>query len=185
MFSFDRVSQGFRKERVTISRYIVGVIGGGEDVLPENYELAGRLGGLIAKEGWVLLNGGRPAGIMEASARGAKESGGLTIGVLPGGSSREASAYIDIAIVTGMGSGRNNINVLTSDVIIALPGKAGTISEIALSLKNGKKVILLNFDTGQIFNEYTDKGYLKSAGSPEEAIRIIKAGLLSNKMQQP
>ena len=87
----------------------------------------------------MLLNGGRPAGIMEASARGAKESGGLTVGVLPGGSSSEASAYIDIPIVTGMGSARNNINVLSSDVIIALPGKAGTISEIALAMRNGKK----------------------------------------------
>ncbi|MDD2553368.1 MAG: hypothetical protein PHP51_02190 [Desulfotomaculaceae bacterium] len=48
-----------RKEQVKISRYIVGVIGGGEDVLPENYDLAYSLGGLIAKEGWVLLNGGK------------------------------------------------------------------------------------------------------------------------------
>ncbi|MFX4262911.1 TIGR00725 family protein [Pelotomaculum propionicicum] len=160
-----------------MSSYIVGVIGGGEDVLQENYELAYRLGGLIAKEGWVLLNGGRPAGIMESSARGAKESGGLTVGVLPGRSSSEASAYIDIAIITGMGSARNNINVLSSDVIIALPGKAGTISEIALALKNGKKVLLLNFDPGSIFAEYRDTGLLQSAGSPEEAISIIKAGM--------
>ncbi len=128
----------------------------------------------------MLLNGGRPAGIMEASARGAKESGGLTVGVLPGCSSSEASAYIDIPIVTGMGSARNNINVLSSDVIIALPGKAGTISEIALALKNGKKVLLLNFDPGIVFAEYRDTGLLQSAGSPEEVISIIKAGMGSN-----
>lgn len=154
-------------------------MGGGDDVLPENYEQAYRLGGLIAKEGWVLLNGGRPAGIMEASAKGAKESGGLTVGVLPGSNS-EASPYIDIPIVTGMGNARNNINVLSSDVVIALPGKAGTISEIALALKNGKKVLLLNFDPGSIFAEYRDTGLLQSAGSPEEAISIIKAGMGSN-----
>jgi uncharacterized protein (TIGR00725 family) len=174
--------QTFKKELLTISRYIVGVIGGGDKVLPENYDLAYRLGGLIAKEGWVLLNGGRPAGIMEASAKGARNSGGLTVGVLPGGSSSEASGCIDIAIVTGMGSGRNNINVLSSDVIIALPGKAGTISEIALALKNGKKVILINFDTGKIFDDYRDKGILKTADRPEEAIKIIKAGLRLNDM---
>lgn len=153
------------------------MIGGGDYVLPENYELAYRLGGLIAKEGWVLLNGGRPAGIMEASAKGAKESGGLTVGVLPGSGRGGASVYIDIPIVTGMGSGRNNINVLSSDVVISLPGKAGTISEIALALKNGKKVILLNFDTGKLFDDYKDEGLLKSAVCPEEAIRIIKDGL--------
>jgi hypothetical protein len=154
--------------------YIVGVVGGGDDVLRENYELAYRLGGLIAKEGWVLLNGGRPVGIMEASARGAKENNGLTVGILPGGSASDASCYIDIPIVTGMGSGRNNINVLSSDVIIALAGKAGTISEIALALKNGKQVILLNFDTGKIFDDYLVKGTLKAAAGPEEAVEIIK-----------
>lgn len=148
--------------------------------MQENYELAYRIGGLIAKEGWVLLNGGRPAGIMEASAKGAKESGGLTVGVLPGCSSSEASAYIDIPIVTGMGGARNNINVLSSDVIIALPGKAGTISEIALAMRNGKKVILLNFDPGSIFNDYRDTGLLQSAGSPEEAIAVIKSKMGSN-----
>ncbi|GAH64843.1 unnamed protein product, partial [marine sediment metagenome] len=59
-------------------------MGGGEIVNTGDYEDARCLGGLIAKEGWILLNGGRASGIMEASARGAKENSGLTVGILPG-----------------------------------------------------------------------------------------------------
>jgi len=149
-------------------------MGGGETASPEDCETARRLGGLIAREGWVLLNGGRPAGIMEASARGAKENGGLTVGVLPDSSSRFACRFIDIPIVTGMGNARNHINVLSSDVVVALPGRAGTISEIALALKNGKKVVLLNFNPGELFDHYMAEGLLCTAAGPEEAIRIIK-----------
>ena len=149
-------------------------MGGGETASAEDCETAHRLGGLIAQEGWVLLNGGRPAGIMEASARGAKENGGLTVGVLPDSSSCFACRFIDIPIVTGMGNARNHINVLSSDVVVALPGKAGTISEIALALKNGKKVILLNFNPGELFDHYMAEGLLHTAACPEVAIHIIK-----------
>ncbi|MFZ5634944.1 MAG: TIGR00725 family protein [Bacillota bacterium] len=152
----------------------MGVMGGGEGASPDDCRLAHRLGRLIAGEGWVLLNGGRAAGVMEASARGAKENGGLTVGILPDTGSGLASRYIDIPIATGMGDGRNYINVLSSDVVVALPGKAGTISEIALALKNRKKVILLRFDAGGLFEIYREKGLLKSAGSAEEAIQLIK-----------
>ena len=98
---------------VDIRKIIIGVMGGGEIVSPRDYEVARHLGALIAKEGWVLLNGGRASGIMEASARGAKENGGLTIGILPGTDAGWASEYIDIPILTGIGFARNYINVLT------------------------------------------------------------------------
>ena len=153
---------------------LVGVMGGGESASAEDCKVAYQLGKLIAREGWVLLNGGRPAGVMEASARGAKENHGLTVGILPDNSSCFACKYIDIPIVTGMGDGRNYINVLSSDLVVALPGKAGTISEIALALKNRKKVILLNFPVGKTFDFYMEEGLLHTAGSPEEAIQVIK-----------
>lgn len=159
---------------IDIRRFIVGVMGGGDNVSPENWALAYRLGKLIAQEGWVMLNGGRPTGVMEASAKGAKDNGGLTVGISPDSSSRGASSYIDIVIVTGMGDGRNYLNVLSSDIIVALPGKAGTVSEIALALKSRKKVILLNFDPGKLFDCYRADGFLQSAETPEEAIRLIK-----------
>lgn len=157
-----------------MARFIVGVMGGGETATEEHCRWAYRLGELIAREGWVLLNGGRPAGVMEASARGAKENGGLTIGILPDRVHNSASQYIDIAIATGMGDGRNYINVLSSHVIVALPGRAGTISEIALALKNHKRVILLGFDTDNLFSHYQQSGLLYQAATPEEAIDIIK-----------
>lgn len=131
-------------------------------------------GALIAREGWVLLCGGCPWGVMEASARSAREQGGLTVGILPGCTAAEASAYIDIPILTNMGNARNCINVLSSNVVVALPGQAGTISEIALALKNGRRVILLNFNVGDIFDAYRLQGLLMSAGTPEEVVQMIK-----------
>lgn len=161
-------------------RFIVGVMGGGEAASAEDCQMAYRLGQLIAAEGWVLLNGGRPAGVMEASAKGAREGGGLTVGILPDRGSGMASRYIDIPIVTGMGDGRNYVNVLSSDIVVALPGQAGTISEIALALKNHKKVILLNFNMGTVFDFYRGQGLLKSAGSPEEAVRYVREEYVNN-----
>ncbi len=149
-------------------------MGGGEIVNAGDYEDARCLGGLIAKEGWILLNGGRASGIMEASARGAKENGGLTIGILPGNDPAWASEYIDIPILTGIGFARNYINVLTSDVVVALPGKTGTVSEIALALNIGKKVISLNFDLGPLFKNYEDEKQLIYAKQPEEVMSLIK-----------
>ena len=72
---------------------------------------------------------------MEAAAKGAKEGGGITVGILPGDSASGANPYIDIPIVTGLGNGRNIINVLTSQAIIAIYGSYGTLSEIALAMK--------------------------------------------------
>jgi len=118
--------------------------------------------------------------MMEASARGAKEGDGLTIGILPGDNSSWASEYIDIPILTGIGFARNYINVQTSEVVVALPGKTGTISEIALALNIGKKVISLNFDLGTLFKKYTEDGQLIYVKKPEEVIVLIK-NLLNKK----
>jgi uncharacterized protein (TIGR00725 family) len=102
--------------------------------LPEVYKLAQEVGFLIGKKEALLICGGR-GGVMEAAARGAREAGGITIGILPGASADEANAYIDIPIVTDLGNARNAINVLTSQAIIAIHGSYGTLSEIALALK--------------------------------------------------
>lgn len=131
-----------------MKKIIIGVMGGAQFINPEDEEYSYQIGALIAREGWVLLNGGRSAGVMEASARGAKDNGGVTVGILPVDDPDWASHYIDIPIVTGMGMARNVINILSSDLIVALPGSAGTISEIALALKYGKEVILFRFEVG-------------------------------------
>ena len=152
---------------------IIGVMGGGT-ASSHDLENAYQLGGLIAQNGWVLLNGGRSAGIMEASAKGAKSLGGLTLGILPDESRRDTSAFIDIPVLTGMGNARNCINVLSSDVVVACPGGAGTLSEIALALKVRRPVILLNFDIGKVFDSYTEQGLLHHATTPEEVVELIK-----------
>jgi uncharacterized protein (TIGR00725 family) len=101
---------------------------------PDIYDLAREVGFLIGRSGAILICGGR-GGVMEAAARGAKDAGGITLGIVPGSRAEEANSYIDIPIVTGLGNGRNIINVLTSQAIIAIHGSFGTLSEIALALK--------------------------------------------------
>lgn len=155
---------------------IIGVMGGGQ-VAETDREWAFHLGQLIAKHGWVLLNGGRNCGIMDASAKGAKSAGGLTIGILPDDNTGRVSDFIDIPILTGMGSARNAINVLSSDIVVACSGGAGTVSEIALALKAGKTVVLLNMDPGSVWEAYRQKGLLVDARDPEHAIELIRERL--------
>lgn len=152
---------------------IVGVMGGAE-VADGTAHDAYRLGELIARKGWILLNGGRNAGVMAASARGAAQNGGITVGILPDADTSQTSEHIQIAIPTGMGSARNTINVLSSDIVVACRGGAGTISEIALALKHGKKVITLNFDVAALFQEYIRRGTLFSAPTPEAVVAMIE-----------
>lgn len=156
--------------------FIIGVMGGGT-ATKADIEKAYELGRLIASRGWVLLNGGRNAGIMAASARGACENGGLTVGILPDADTTKAAEHIRIPICTGMGSARNAINVLSSDIVVACSGGAGTLSEIALALKNGKDVITMAFDPGSVFKTLACSGTLRTARTPEEVIRLIEENL--------
>ncbi|MGB3494898.1 MAG: hypothetical protein WBA57_19365 [Elainellaceae cyanobacterium] len=125
---------------------IVGVMGPGEGALPQECDRAFGLGQRIATAGWVLLTGGRNAGVMNAANRGAKAAGGLTLGLLLADSYEGMSDAVDIAILTGMGQARNAINVLSSEVVIACGMGLGTASEVALALKVGKPVILISDD---------------------------------------
>jgi uncharacterized protein (TIGR00725 family) len=127
-----------------MKKTIIGIMGSGESATSTDLENAYQLGQLIAEAGWILLTGGRNVGVMDAANKGAKSANGLTIGILPGNDTRGLSESVDIAIVTDMGNARNNINILSSDVIIACGMGAGTASEIALALKAHKQVILLN-----------------------------------------
>jgi len=148
---------------------------GGGRISDQERSDAYMLGSLIAKQGWMLLNGGRDAGVMAASAKGAQEAGGLTIGILPDNSAHTASAHIQIPIVTGMGNARNCINVLSSDAVVACPGGMGTLSEIALALKCQKPTLLLHYKFDPQFEKYHIKGLLSYVRSPREAIEQIQA----------
>jgi uncharacterized protein (TIGR00725 family) len=116
----------------------IGLIGGSAPA-PKHLQLAETMGRLIAENGFVLVNGGLK-GVMEASARGAKAQGGWVIGILPGRSPQEANPFTDIAIPTGLGYLRNALVVLNSDVLVAIDGSYGTLSEIAYTQIYGKKV---------------------------------------------
>lgn len=155
---------------------IVGVMGPGERAREGQVLSAYELGRLIAEEGWVTLTGGRNAGVMDAVSRGAKEAGGLTVGILPTRDQKMISDAVDIPIITDMGSGRNNINVLTSDLIIACGMGTGTASEVALALKAQKPVILMTEnEDGKRFFKGLKPNLVFIAKDPAEAIRIAKA----------
>ena len=134
---------------------------------PDLYALAREVGYLIARRGAILICGGR-GGVMEASARGAREGNGITVGILPGESAAEANPYIDIPIVTGLGNARNAVNVLTSQAIIAIAGSYGTLSEIALALKCGTPVVGLK--TLSLFSPGGEALPITLAQSAEEAV---------------
>lgn len=123
----------------------VGVMGGGQ-ASEAVREMAQALGCGIAERGWVLVTGGRDAGVMAAANQGAREAGGLTIGILPGRDPGPGvSEHVQVPVFTGMGDARNAINVLTSQVVVALPGGAGTLSEVALAVKAGRPVVLVGW----------------------------------------
>jgi len=149
-------------------------MGPGNEPDPEDIDAAFTLGKLIAKEHWILLTGGRNAGVMDAAAKGAKHQGGTTVGILPGDDRSEMPPGIDIPIATGMGSARNNINVLSSDAIVACGTGAGTVSEIMLAIKAGRKVIVLNQSEAALaFYKEIAPDDILAASSPAEAVDIL------------
>lgn len=127
-----------------MTRNLIGVMGPGAHASPAETSTAYDLGQAIAHNGWVLLTGGRAAGVMDAASRGARSAQGWVVGILPEETDTNMSAAVDIPIVTGLGSGRNVINVLSSRVVIACGLGAGTLSEIALAIKLHKPLILMH-----------------------------------------
>ena len=146
------------------SKRRIGVIGGsrtGEEFL----KLAREVGRLIARHGAILVCGGL-GGVMEEAARGAKEAGGMTIGILPGSRTAEANAYIDVPIATGLGYSRNSLVAMNADVLIAVDGEYGTLSEIAYGRIYGKEVIGLG--------TWDVRGVKKAATAEEAVILALK-----------
>ncbi len=119
----------------------IGVIGSHE-CGPEVADAARRVGRLIAESGAVLVCGGL-GGVMQAAAEGAREAGGLTVGLLPGDDPRTANPGIVIAIPTGLGDARNAVVAHAAEAAIAVAGSWGTLSEAALCLRNGVPLIRL------------------------------------------
>jgi len=121
---------------------VVAVIGG-HSCTKEVEQLAQELGKKLAKVADILVSGGL-SGVMKAVCQGFKLENGVTIGILPSYNKNDANEFIDIAIPTGLGLARNVLVVKAADVVVALPGEAGTLSEIAYCLQFGIPVISLN-----------------------------------------
>ena len=117
----------------------VAVVGAGI-AGPATFAVAVEVGRLLAERGAIVVCGGS-TGVMEGVCKGAKDAGGTTVGILPGFRRSEANEYVDIAIPTGMGEMRNALVVRAADVVIAVEGEYGTLSETALALKTGTPVV--------------------------------------------
>ena len=155
-------------------RPIIAVIGAA-DASPQHLADARQLGYLIAASGWMVLTGGRNAGVMTAAPEGAKTvPGSLTVGILPD-QGLSVSPHLDIAICTDLGNARNTLNVLSSQAVVACGVEgAGTASEVALALKVGKPVILLRAaESAQRFFHTLGGATLLEASSPEQAVELL------------
>ena len=122
-------------------RPIIGVIGAGS-ATPHGLLLAEQVGRLLAEQQVVVVCGGL-GGVMEAACRGAFEAGGTTIGILPGADASQANPFVTLPIVTNLGHARNVLVAQTAQVLIAVEGEYGTLSEMAIGLKIGRPVIAL------------------------------------------
>ncbi len=147
---------------------------GGQLCTEEEARAAYEVGRLLAERKAVVVCGGL-TGVMEAACRGAKEAGGTTIGILPGPFRSDANQYVDHAIATDMGQARNAIIVRTCDAVIAIGGEYGTLSEIAMALKMGKRVVALT--TWDIANRGVADDKIVRAESAEAAVETVEASV--------
>jgi len=127
----------------------------------ELYEKAREVGRLVAEKGGTVVCGGL-SGVMEAAARGAAEAGGTAMGILPDEDRRRANEYLTHSIATGTGHARNLAVVCSGDVVVAIGGEYGTLSEIGLARKVGRPVVALeSWNLGE---------HVTVASSPREAV---------------
>lgn len=149
-------------------RRIIAVIGAGTCTRRE-FNAAHEVGRLLAERGFAVVCGGL-YGVMEAACMGAREAGGLTIGFLPGTAREDANPYVDLAIPTGLRDARNYVVATCGEAAIAVGGKLGTLSEIALALKRGIPVVGLwtwKLDPDRLFETR-----VPAAGTPAEAVDL-------------
>ncbi len=149
-------------------RPVVAVIGG-STATNEEAQWAEAVGRALAGRGALLVCGGR-GGVMEAACRGAHQAGGLAVGILPGDSTAEANPYVDLAIVTGIGLARNAIVVRTAQVVIAIGGSYGTLSEMAYTFQFGVPLVALG--SWHFGRDGHPPAPVHRAASAEEAVEL-------------
>ncbi len=145
---------------------------------PEHEKIAYETGSEIAKSGAVLISGGL-GGVMRASCHGARDAGGLTVGIIPQDDPTFANEFCDIVIPSGMGLTRDFLNALSADGIIVIGGGSGTLSEMAAAYMHKKPMVVIK-NTGGVSQQYVDK-YLDhrnnvkilGADNPKDAVELI------------
>ncbi|HNU90423.1 MAG TPA: TIGR00725 family protein [Spirochaetota bacterium] len=156
----------------------VTVIGSHEEsrFMVEAYEI----GRHIARRNWILVCGGR-GGIMEAASRGASAEGGIVVGILPGVDFNDANPYLTAAIASGIGFARNSMNVLSGDVVVAIGGRTGTMSELSYAFQYGRPMIICSFADGwsagfaDLALREDDRSLIHMAATPTEAMDTLDA----------
>ena len=128
------------------------------------YEQAFQAGQELARRGYTIICGGL-GGVMEAACKGARSAGGRTVGILPGSDPAAANQFVDIAIATGLGAGRNLIIIHSARAVLAINGSYGTLSELAFALQLNKPVVGLG--TWNISEK------IITASSPQQAVELI------------
>ncbi len=154
-----------------MNRVTIAVIGGGI-CTPEEARVAETIGRELAQRGATLVCGGL-GGVMEAACRGARQAGGLTVGILPGTSRHEANEHVIVPVVTGMGEARNAVVVRSAQAVIAVGGEYGTLSEIALALKMGIPVI--GIGTWRLFKNDQEAREVVRCETAEDAVATALA----------
>ena len=145
---------------------------------PEHEKAAYAVGVEVAKSGSVLITGGL-GGVMTAAAHGAKDAGGLTVGIIPQSDASEANEYCDIVIPTGMGLTRDFLNALTADGVIIVGGGSGTLSETCAAYMNKKPMVAIRNLDGPIekyidgFIDHRENVKIIGVDSPQESVRKI------------
>ena len=151
----------------------VAVVGSGEAPAPA-VDAAREVGRILAQRGAFVLTGGL-GGVMEGASRGAREAGGRTIGILPGRDRSAGNPYLDVAVATGLGEARNALVARSADALIAVGGSWGTLSEMALAARDGKRVVGLGSWEVRRRGEPVDG--IVVAASPAEAVELALEGL--------
>jgi uncharacterized protein (TIGR00725 family) len=144
----------------TAARYVAVV--GASQATGKLEVTAEEVGAQLARAGAIVITGGR-GGVMAAASRGAKTAGGTVIGILPGTSRAEANEWVTVALPTGLGELRNGLIVRAADVLIAVGGAYGTLSEVALALATGVPVVGLD--------SWAIDG-IEQTETPEQAVKL-------------
>jgi uncharacterized protein (TIGR00725 family) len=145
---------------------------------PEIAKIAYDTGMEVAKSGAVLVTGGL-GGVMKAACQGAKDGGGITVGIIPQNDSSFANEYCDIVIPSGIGLARDFLNALSGDGVIIIGGGSGTLSETCIAYMYKKPIVAIK-NSGGIAEKYADtyldyrqNVLITGVSSPMEAVKTL------------